>query len=97
LGFSIEAKTMLPKDMTGRVCSRLTVLHSAGHIGAHIAWLCRCECGTLTKIRGNNLRKGTVKSCGCHRREVAQRIGKMYGPQRSASYIAATEQAQPPC
>ena len=28
-------------------------------------WLCKCDCGNFTVVRGNNLRSGDTKSCGC--------------------------------
>lgn len=30
--------------------------------------LCRCDCGTVRKVRFGNLRQGLSKSCGCYRR-----------------------------
>lgn len=58
-------------DMVGKRRGRLTVLKRHGYIGAHAAWLCRCDCGQETVVRGNHLRNpnGTVKSCGCLRRD----------------------------
>jgi hypothetical protein len=31
-------------------------------------YVCLCDCGTLTKVLGANLRKGNSTSCGCSRR-----------------------------
>ena len=31
---------------------------------------CICDCGKVTIVQLNNLRKGSVKSCGCYRSEV---------------------------
>lgn len=28
-------------------------------------WLCRCDCGKMTKVRASYLRYGKTKSCGC--------------------------------
>lgn len=30
-------------------------------------WLCQCDCGNKTEVFGYQLRKGTVRSCGCLR------------------------------
>lgn len=30
-----------------------------------IYWLCRCDCGNETWVKGSNLTSGAVKSCGC--------------------------------
>ena len=55
-------------DESGNVYNRLTVLEYAGNTRAGDSiWLCRCECGTLTKVARGELRKGSTKSCGCLR------------------------------
>jgi hypothetical protein len=28
-------------------------------------WLCKCDCGNLTKVRSSHLRNGSIVSCGC--------------------------------
>jgi len=32
-------------------------------------WICLCDCGNKTTVRGSHLISGTTKSCGCLRRE----------------------------
>ena len=32
----------------------------------HNQYLCRCDCGNLTVVTGNNLKNGNTSSCGCH-------------------------------
>ena len=53
-------------DLTNQVFERLTVIKENGRdkSGA-ILWECRCECGTIKTVRGNDLRSGKIKSCGC--------------------------------
>lgn len=54
------------KDLTGKRFGSLVVLRREGKIGKHIAWICKCDCGSITKpITGNNLKNGHVRSCGC--------------------------------
>ncbi len=55
------------KDERGNVYGKLTVLDLA-EVRIEAIWLCRCECGELTKVAGSDLRKGSTKSCGCGRR-----------------------------
>lgn len=63
-------------DMTGKRFGRLTVIERAGTYipkddpdTCRATWLCKCDCGNLTVVIGNNLRAGFTKSCGCLRRE----------------------------
>lgn len=42
--------------------------------GSRTAVVCQCDCGQVTVVRMNNLRRGIVQSCGClSRRETAER------------------------
>lgn len=54
-------------DMTGQVFGRLTVLKKVGNINGKATWLCECECGSQTVVRGDSLRTGNTQSCGCVR------------------------------
>lgn len=48
---------------------RLTVISRTSNIGNYRAWFCRCECGTIKAVRGTDLNRHAVKSCGCLRHE----------------------------
>lgn len=53
-------------DEVGNKYGKLTVLErvlSEKSQEAH--WLCQCECGNKTVVKGTNLRQGITKSCGC--------------------------------
>ena len=52
-------------DITGRKFGRLTVHAKHGRAGKYVIWTCRCECGRLVNVRGQDLRTGNTKSCGC--------------------------------
>lgn len=53
----------------------------------HIYWFCKCECGNITEVNSDNLRRGWTKSCGCLQAEkvhevrfkdlTGQRFGKL--------------------
>jgi hypothetical protein len=30
---------------------------------ASAQWLCKCDCGQMTRVFGNKLRNGTIKNC----------------------------------
>lgn len=62
--------------------SRLTVLKQTEDYikpnGEHVAmWLCKCNCSEhkQIKVRGHNLKDGSIKSCGCLRIEQAIKRG----------------------
>lgn len=38
-----------------------------------IYWECICDCGQTLKVRGDSLRAGKTKSCGCLHREIVMR------------------------
>lgn len=60
-------------DLTGDVYGRLTVLHEdLPRTTKERYWICKCECGNLTRVAQSNLRrsKGSkTTSCGCYRKE----------------------------
>lgn len=75
----------MPKiDRTGMTYGRLAVLSRAAGPTAH--WLCACECGQKTVVRGNNLTRGRTKSCGCLSRETAARRRTCHGLSNTLIY-----------
>ncbi|MBG9581030.1 hypothetical protein ABE42_17945 [Bacillus thuringiensis] len=67
----------MPKyhDLSGRTCSRWTVLSITGDRAKNggVYWLCKCECGKIKKVVSETLKRGTSKSCGCYKNEVAKK------------------------
>ena len=57
------------KDEAGKRYSKLTVVSFAGVIGRYATFLCRCDCGNETIVRGSDLRTGNTKSCGKCKKE----------------------------
>jgi hypothetical protein len=58
------------QDLTGKIFGKLTVT-AKGNMkqfpcgtSARL-WVCQCECGKITEVLANNLRRGNTKSCGC--------------------------------
>lgn len=78
------------KDLTGQRFGRLTVLYeSPERLGGFACWVCKCDCGNITKpIRSNNLKSGTTKSCGCLSRETTQKRSLKHGCSNSKIYRA---------
>jgi hypothetical protein len=61
----------------GNVYGRLTVKTHAGRDskGSYL-WECSCECGGSAVVRGDRLRGGRTKSCGCLLVEHGRRMGE---------------------
>ena len=69
-------------DLTGKVFGKLTVIKSmpSRRSGESTlsSWLCKCECGNIVEVTGQNLRRGNTTSCGCTR--LGQDLtGKRFG------------------
>jgi hypothetical protein len=62
-------------DETGNRYSKLVVLSRAENdITGCAQWLCLCDCGNESVVRGSLLRDGHTKSCGCIQKDkTAQR------------------------
>ena len=68
------------KDLTGMKFGRLTVIERATDKKySRPYWLCRCECGNITKpIQGGSLKSGATTSCGClHKEKVSETMKKL--------------------
>ena len=54
------------KDLTNQRFERLVALEKGKKDKAgHQYWICKCDCGNIVEINGDNLRRGLTKSCGC--------------------------------
>lgn len=49
-----------------------------------VQYQCRCDCGNTTVVRGNNLKQGTAKSCGCLKVENRIKHGLCGVPEHDA-------------
>lgn len=67
-------------DMTGQRFGQLVVIEESGHLGPHIAWLVRCDCGVEKRVRGYHLRQNGTQSCGCAKRRGNPRHGQHRSP-----------------
>lgn len=64
-------------EMKGRRFGRLVVFDSVRVKGSDaVYWRCKCDCGLEAIIRGNSLRSGATRSCGCLRAEKSSEMGK---------------------
>lgn len=62
----VELKTTM-KDISGQRFEKITPKFPVRIDGnnRYLRWLCECECGNLVVIRGDHVRNGHAKSCGC--------------------------------
>lgn len=82
------------KDLTGQRFGRLTVLSKGKKDKAqHRFWICKCNCGNIVEINGDNLRRGLTKSCGCLHKEKIHNIlfkditGQKFGQLLAKEYF----------
>ena len=74
-------------DLTGKKFGRWTVIQRSGSDAFNSAmWLCRCECGKESTVRGYALRYGHTHSCGCLQSEQVSRRNFKHGESRSKLY-----------
>jgi len=83
---SIKRKSTKAIDLTGMRFGSLTVLNFVESLAGSRRWLCKCDCGNEKVIRGNALRTGNTKSCGCLLIKVNKEIHKTHGNRYSLEW-----------
>lgn len=84
------------ENLTGQKFNRLTVLGTAQEQdGQGPLWECACSCGGRKTVRGHELKRGVVKSCGCMRRRplidlTGQTFGKLTVLSRAENFHGST-------
>lgn len=68
-----------PKDISGEIFGRLTVLRFLGSVNKRAVWECACACGNTVKVPGTALRSGNTASCGCIGREKTAKRNATHG------------------
>ncbi len=69
----------LTKDETGNRYGHLIVVRRIEQEKPGVYWLCKCDCGNETSVRGTSLRAGDTRTCGCHMGKAKDETGKRYG------------------
>jgi len=79
-----------PKDLTGEVFGRLTVVRYTDEktSSGNYRWLCLCSCGDETIVSSSALVQGTTKSCGCYNIEVVKEKSTTHGMSNTPEYGA---------
>lgn len=64
-------------DLTGLRFGRLIALRRGLTVREKTRWICRCDCGNETEVITGELRRRSIRSCGCLRAESARRCGAL--------------------
>lgn len=59
-------------DLTNMVFGRLTVVGISSQEYNDVTWKCVCECGNTVSVKGEYLRNGDTKSCGCLKSDLVK-------------------------
>lgn len=57
------------KDLTGKRFGKLVVIGIDDSSGRKTYWFCKCDCGNTKRVRSDSLQNGSIKSCGCLKKE----------------------------
>lgn len=75
-------------DLTGQRFGRLVVVSRAENTKRGQArWVCQCDCGNITEVKGGALRSGATKSCGCYQRDRTAQSCITHGGTKSRLYL----------
>lgn len=61
-------------NLVGERFGRLVVIDKAESKSHHTRWLCLCDCGNKCIVHGTSLKTGNTTSCGCYKKENAQKL-----------------------
>jgi hypothetical protein len=91
------AKAQGHHHQPGERFGRLRIIRQSGTVKRHgRIYLCRCDCGRTTRVRGDQLRDGTTQSCGCFYSDTRTTANLRHGQSRAKSttgaYLAYTRQ-----
>jgi len=75
-------------DLVGKRFGRWRVRAYVG--GERAKWSCVCDCDTYRDVRGDTLRRGISKSCGCLARELSKIRATTHGLSGSREYSSWT-------
>lgn len=73
-------------DFSGQRFGSLVALRRAPPRGSQTFWAFRCDCGAEKEIDLNNVRRGTVQSCGCQQRGLPRNGRRSHGLSGTAEH-----------
>ena len=80
-GWKIDIGELEPcyNDITGMKFGKLTALYAEEIKGeGRYQWVCKCDCGNLTKATSTELKSGVRFSCGCSRTKHGMSESRLY-------------------
>lgn len=77
------------ENLTGNKYHRLTVTGYSHKVGRKRHFFCDCDCGGTTIVRGDMLKLGNTKSCGCLHADV---VSPMSDEERFWSKVSKTSE-----
>lgn len=76
------------EDLTNKTYGKLTVLgRDLEDRRRPIRWVCRCDCGAVKSICGQNLREGQTRSCGCSTGQFITKANTTHGLSNTPEYL----------
>ncbi len=79
-------------DLTGKTFGRLTVIRKIDNNKWGCSrWLCKCDCKKEVVVRGDSLKNGDTRSCGCLRAEIARQRSIKHGHRKNKKTTATYE------
>lgn len=74
-------------DLSGRRFGKIVVESRSGtDASGHTTWLCKCDCGKTTIVRGSHLKSGNTTSCGCVVAELLREKSTKHGLEHTRIY-----------
>lgn len=74
-------------DLKGQRFGRLLVLTFCGRLNKHSMFRCVCDCGNMTIVTSNNLRRNHTTSCGCFNDEKFRASTRTHGLRNHPLYM----------
>lgn len=88
-----EGKGHRKLNLTGFVFDKWKVLYNTEtkNISGSYLWMCKCECGNLSKVSASSLMAGASKSCGCEgiKNMIIRNTGKPSNNRKKFGYSTA--------
>ncbi len=74
-------------DITNKRVGRLTIIETVENDArGKTQWLCQCDCGNKTTVRGSDLHEKRTRSCGCYHKDVMSKTMKNYNRKSNVFY-----------